>query len=159
MKQRSQYDMSCSARWQFPHSESASTAEMMTGGNYIVGAALIGGGLGSGAISKAPVLIWKTDLKTAHCFPNPYKPNSAGDFNAAKIVFSELTRDVSLKVYNVAGELVYDQNAVTAKDVTGGTLDWNAVNNKGQKLASGVYIYLLTNASGQKKEGKVAIIK
>jgi hypothetical protein len=95
----------------------------------------------------------ETDLSKAHCYPNPYKPNSG--LGHTKITFSRLTSHTKLKVFNIVGELVYEKE----EDTPSGELSWDVVNNNGEKLASGVYIYLITDNSGNKAKGKFAVIK
>jgi len=36
---------------------------------------------------------------------------------------------------------------------------WDLTNNSGDKVASGVYLYLITDSQGDKVQGKVAVIK
>ncbi|MFC1500986.1 T9SS type A sorting domain-containing protein [Elusimicrobiota bacterium] len=95
----------------------------------------------------------EADLTIAHCYPNPYKPNSGLGHN--KITFSHTTAYTKLMVFNIAGELVYSTEA----DTPTGELEWNVRNNAGEKVASGVYLYLLTDNEGHKKVGKFAILR
>ena len=95
----------------------------------------------------------ENDLENAHCYPNPYKPNSGmGHMN---ITFSHVTSHIQVKIFSVAGELVYSTEA----DTPTGELAWDVVNNYGQKLASGVFVYLITDNKGHKKIGKFAVIR
>jgi hypothetical protein len=48
---------------------------------------------------------------------------------------------------------VYDATA------TGSTLPWSAIDKDGSSVASGVYLFLITDPSGNSKEGKIAIIR
>jgi hypothetical protein len=93
----------------------------------------------------------EANLALAHCYPNPYKP-SAGH---TKITFSRMTHYTKLQVYNVAGELVYN----TEGDTPTGELNWDVRNNSGDKLASGVYIYMIADGQGNRAKGKFAVIK
>jgi len=36
---------------------------------------------------------------------------------------------------------------------------WDAKNREERKLARGIYIYLVTNSQGEKKIGKIAVVK
>ena len=114
----------------------------MSGGDYTM----------TGDISSvADASKLETDLKKAHCYPNPYKPSEGH----TKITFSHLTSYTKLKVYNIAGELVYDENASTPS----GELAWDVKNKDGQKLASGVYIFFVSDNASHKAKGKFAVIK
>jgi hypothetical protein len=61
---------------------------------------------------------------------------------------------VDIKIYNIAGELVRDER-VLAPD---GNWKWNARNNDNEPVASGIYIYLMTNEK-DKAVGKIAVIR
>ncbi|MCX5781097.1 MAG: T9SS type A sorting domain-containing protein [Elusimicrobia bacterium] len=101
-----------------------------------------------GAISKL-----SSDFSNLHCYPNPYKPNSG--LGHARITFSRLTSYTKVKIYNIAGELVYNAEAETPS----GELSWDVINNSGEKIVSGVYIYAISNDIGHKKVGKFAVIR
>ena len=53
-----------------------------------------------------------------------------------------------------AGELVFEKTGITA-----GAYQWNAKNNQDEPVASGVYIYFLTDDTKEKKMGKIMIIR
>ena len=93
-------------------------------------------------------------LDNVKVYPNPYKPGSGGLFDASGIFFVGLTGETKIKIYNIAGELVLEQDNNEYPDY-----EWNIRNKKGKKVASGVYIYLITNDRGNKKIGKFTIVK
>ena len=95
--------------------------------------------------------VLSSDLKVAHVYPNPFKPS----FGHINILFTSLTNRTKVQVFDVSGELVYEEE----KDTPTGELSWNAKNTKGEPIASGVYIYMITNNAGQTKKGKLAIIR
>jgi hypothetical protein len=95
-----------------------------------------------------------TDVSDAHPYPNPYKPNNPGLGHTEKIKFTELPASVRIRIINMAGDLVFDRQL----SKTGGEYIWDATNNAGNPLASGVYFYLITDDNGTKK-GKMAIIR
>ncbi|MCX5781102.1 MAG: T9SS type A sorting domain-containing protein [Elusimicrobia bacterium] len=115
----------------------------MSGGDYDISV-----GADDTALSKL-----ETNLDKAHCYPNPFKPNSG--LGHRIITFSRLTDYTKLKVFNIAGEMVYETEANTPR----GELAWNVVNNSGESLASGVFIYLIMNNNGHKKIGKFAVLR
>src|SRR3989339_159200 len=92
-----------------------------------------------------------SDLSVSHVYPNPYKPN----LGHTKIFFANLTSRAKVQIFDVSGDLVYEEE----KDTPTGELGWDVKNSKGEPIASGVYIYLITNNSGQTKKGKLAIIR
>ena len=103
-------------------------------------------------LTSAYTALVAANLNDAHPYPNPFKPNSVPGHT--KITFTELTQKVRIRVFNIAGELVYDTNEIS----TDGTYSWDVVNQNRQPLASGVYIYLITDKNS-KKTGKLVIIR
>lgn len=89
------------------------------------------------------------DLSNVIVYPNPFKPH----LGHTEIYFKGLTAKTTIKIYNIAGELVRKIENVD------GETRWDARNNSGNKVASGVYIYIITNDKGNKKIGKLAVIK
>ncbi|MEK7274144.1 MAG: gliding motility-associated C-terminal domain-containing protein, partial [Candidatus Desantisbacteria bacterium] len=74
---------------------------------------------------------------------------------ADKITLNGLpnTGMVDIKIYNIAGELVRDESIHAT-----GNWTWNARNNDNEPVASGIYIYLMTNEK-DKAVGKIAVIR
>jgi len=93
----------------------------------------------------------QSDLSVSHVYPNPFKPS----LGHTKIFFANLTSRAKVQIFDVSGDLVYEEE----KDTPTGELGWDVKNSKGEPIASGVYIYLITNNSGQTKKGKLAIIR
>ncbi len=112
-----------------------------------------------GFISQAAVIsriLPAMDLTKAHVYPNPYKPGSGGKFDADYITFKKLTSRATIRVFNITGELCA---TINKNDTTVDNYKWNTTNDAGKKLASGVYIYYITNPAGKTAKGKFAIIK
>jgi ligand-binding sensor domain-containing protein len=86
-----------------------------------------------------------------HCtaaYPNPVRPDFQG-----VVGISGLANNAIVKITDVAGHLVY---ATTA---AGGTVTWNMTMPNGQRVRSGTYLVLSTDADG--KNGcvsKVAVL-
>jgi hypothetical protein len=79
---------------------------------------------------------------SAKSYPNPFNPST-------KIAYT-LTRpgQVSIKIYNVRGELV--RTLLDGQvDNTAGSVTWLGDDNRGQKVASGVYFYQLRSTDGE----------
>lgn len=86
--------------------------------------------------------------KCAAAFPNPVRPDFAGT-----VGISGLANNALVKITDVAGHLVY---ATTA---SGGTVTWNMTNPSGERVRSGIYLVLSSDADG--KNGcvsKVAVL-
>jgi hypothetical protein len=81
-------------------------------------------------------------------YPNPYKPSRHGNMG---VTFTNLKQGAEIKIYNIAGELVF-----SGKVPADGSFTWNAENNHGYQAASGVYIYHI-KSGGKTQRGKLAV--
>jgi len=91
------------------------------------------------------------NLSNIRVYPNPFKPHKGH----LEISFDHLTARATIKIYDIAGELVR-----TIEETDGdGLATWDARNEKGKEIASGVYIYLVTDKEGHNTTGKLAIIR
>ena len=96
-------------------------------------------------------MVVNNNLNTAHIYPNPFKPSTGH----TKIYFANLTNHTKIQIFNISGDLIYEDE----KDTSAGELNWDVKNAKGEPIASGVYMYIITNNAGQIKKGKIAIIR
>jgi hypothetical protein len=109
----------------------------------------------------ASIAAFASDLSSVVVYPNPYRPGSGGAYDNSLfgegIVFDKLTEKAKIRIYNVAGELI----STIEKDDNDSKRLWDARNQSGNKVSSGVYIYFITNPanSSQKARGKLAIVK
>ncbi|NIM03947.1 T9SS type A sorting domain-containing protein [bacterium] len=85
-------------------------------------------------------------------YPNPFKVKEAKD---GCVKFINLPKNVTLRIYNIAGEMVYKK----VYDNTGGGITWDGKNDSKRTVATGVYIYLLKDDNGNKKTGKISVIQ
>jgi len=81
-------------------------------------------------------------------YPNPVRLAS-GD---TTVTFDRLTPPSTVKVYTIAGELVFEAIA------QGETLSWDLTASRGGRVASGVYVWRVTSDAGT-TVGKLALIK
>lgn len=82
------------------------------------------------------------DLKA---YPNPFKKW----LGHGSVTFDNLTATATIKIFDIKGRLV-----TTIEETNGdGEAIWTP------NVASGIYLYLATNPQGQKKTGKIAIMK
>lgn len=116
---------------------------------------LVGGGATS-VVNQAA-----TNLSNVKVYPNPYKPGSAGKYDNPQegegIIFENLTSDTKVRIFNIAGELVAE-----FLDIDGdGRHLWDTKDIRGNKVGSGVYIYVIVNINdnSQKAKGRVVIIR
>lgn len=85
-------------------------------------------------------------------FPVPYKPNSGSRYDSSGITFLGVKDGANIKIFNIAGEKVFDKTISTDT----GLFVWDAKNNYGNNVASGIYIYIV-DSNGKKTKGKLAI--
>ncbi|MFH1714918.1 MAG: carboxypeptidase regulatory-like domain-containing protein [Elusimicrobiota bacterium] len=100
----------------------------------------------------------ENDLSKAIVYPNPYKPGTGGDYDReGGVLFDKLTKRAKIRIYTIAGELVYEGY----EEDGDGKFEWKAENNANQRIASGVYIYIITNLDNEseKSKGKIAVIR
>lgn len=112
-----------------------------------------GGGIEllSGPFAAKPVA--RANLERLHAFPIPFRPSRGHD----RITFRGLTTHSKIRVFTASGWLV-----ATLEKFDWATEDliWNpVVNNSGQPLASGVYVYVAEGDVEGRKIGKIMVIK
>lgn len=89
------------------------------------------------------------DLENVVVFPNPVRPEFNGNVSV-----SGLMDKANVKITDIEGNLVFE--AISE----GGTVIWDTKNFGGKKVASGVYMVLISAESGEKtKVKKVMIVR
>jgi hypothetical protein len=84
-------------------------------------------------------------------YPNPFNPTTTITFSLAQ------AGEVSLEVFNMLGQKV--KTLLTGRLPKGGhTVEWDATNHCGEKVASGVYYYRLASAE-QSQTRKMVLLK
>ncbi len=83
-------------------------------------------------------VITPDDYKLAQNYPNPFNPTTKIEFTLP------INKEISLAIYNSLGQKV--RTLINNERYAAGShiLQWDATDNSGQKVASGVYIYKLT---------------
>ena len=85
------------------------------------------------------------DVQAILAFPNPYVVTAAGE----RLQFN-FGRPGNVRIFTVAGELVAD------RDVNAG---WDGTNDGGSAVASGVYLFVVTDEEGQIGRGKLLLVR
>ena len=89
------------------------------------------------------------DLESVRAFPNPVRPNFAG-----MVTIDGLTSRANVKITDVTGNLVYEEVS------EGGSIQWDTTAFGRHKVASGVYLILVTsNDASETKVAKLMIIR
>ncbi|WP_052571234.1 glycosyl hydrolase [Endomicrobium proavitum] len=81
-------------------------------------------------------------------YPNPYKPFKHTN---GGIKFTNVKQGAKIKVYNIAMEKVFEDTVMSD-----GQYLWNVINNYGNDIGSGIYIYHI-DVDGKISKGKIAI--
>ena len=105
------------------------------------------------------------DMKRIYAVPNPYRTGTSAEtspyyhnFPDNTIKFYNVPNEADLKIYTVAGDLVWETHH-SSMDGTGGVVSWDTNNKHGQPVGSGVYIYKFESDSGDTMYGRIVIIR
>lgn len=72
---------------------------------------------------------------------------------------TNLPKGTNVKIIDIAGNLVHETNVVEGQELQGGKVVWDKTNLAGRKVASGIYIVLLSNEDAtETSTTKIAII-
>jgi hypothetical protein len=107
-----------------------------------------GPGPGPGPIQPNPEVTSRT-LSAVKIYPNPWKSGR----QIGGIFFSNLPENSSLQIFTLSGRLVRTWTGLS------GTKEWNLDTSAGQSVASGLYLFLIKDASGEQRRGKIAILR
>jgi len=120
-------------------------------GTYQVSVVAIDGSGNQSPAATGQITLVSTDLSGVQVYPNPWR----SDQHAAHptITFANLPLRASIKIFTVSGRLARDLGTVN------GNTTWDLTNDSADKVASGIYIYLITDPQGNKVRGKVGVIR
>jgi hypothetical protein len=91
-----------------------------------------------------------TELSAVRVYPSPWRSDV---HSGHPITFSELTANATVKIFTVSGRWVKSVSS------TGNQATWDLKNDSGDTVASGLYIYLITDSQGNKARGKFSVIR
>jgi len=98
----------------------------------------------------------KDNLDGLIVYPNPFIPYD-GEYQTGTpttgIYFDNLTAATTIRIYNLAGEKVFE--IYVAGDPR---YRWDVKTSSGKELASGVYLYHITNSVHNTRVGKIMVI-
>jgi hypothetical protein len=84
----------------------------------------------------------------AKVYPNPYSPSKGNSMR-----FSIDGTGGEVKIYTLSGKLVKELLIEAGES----GIDWDVLNEEGNSITAGLYIYTITDGAGNKKTGKLAI--
>jgi hypothetical protein len=107
---------------------------------------------------KSNVASFGETLEAVYAYPNPaLKKHQTVTIDGKN--GNHLPKGTNVKILDVAGNLVYETNVVEGQEIQGGKVVWNKTNLAGKKVASGIYIVLLSNDDAtETSTTKIAII-
>ncbi len=120
----------------------ARNAELAVVGNLDIG--VYGKPLSVGNAVVLDQLATPTSFELTQNYPNPFNPSTTIKYNV------EQNGLVSLNVYDIMGRLVktlVDNQYRVAGNTSGYSVLWNGVDNNGQQVSAGLYIYRLQSGS------------
>ncbi|MFA5976323.1 MAG: T9SS type A sorting domain-containing protein [Elusimicrobiota bacterium] len=100
--------------------------------------------------ASARITLQASDLSTIRIYPNPWRKDK---HQGHPVTFDTLPPNSTVKIYTLSGHWVKTLATSTA------SVEWNLDNDAGDKVASGIYLYVITNNQGQKTRGKLVVIK
>jgi hypothetical protein len=87
--------------------------------------------------------------------PNPFRPGTGGPFGGSGVAIRPVPAGATVRLYTAAGVLVR-----TLADADGdGVVAWDARNDAGRDVASGVYLAVVEPRAGPRTRLKVVIIR
>ncbi len=109
-------------------------------------------------VYNSNVASYGESLPEVYAYPNPStRSNEVITIDGRS--GTHLPKGTNLKILDTAGNLVYETTIKEGQELSGGKVTWNKVNLAGTKVASGVYIVLLTAKEGNETTFmKIAII-
>ncbi len=113
--------------------------------------------INEGAGSTIVISNFAENLSEMFVYPNPVNVNQLLE---EKLTFANLTRAAEISIFSINGDFV-----ITLEENDGnGGLDWNLLNDKNEKIGSGIYIYRvigkdLNGNEIETKIGKFAVVR
>jgi hypothetical protein len=113
-------------------------------------------------VSMSMEVVPQNDLYNVYAVPNPYRTGSSRltsesyhNFPDDKIRFVNVPATCTLKVFTVAGDLVWE---VSHNDGSG-NIEWDVTNRDSQPVTSGVYMYRVETPDGDFVFGRIVVIR
>ncbi len=102
------------------------------------------------------VTVAQEDFDTFKIFPNPVRP----EYNDVNVKIQGLTVGANVKITDVEGNLVFETQNETFGGQSSGQVEWDTRSFSGRKVASGVYLVLVTGEEGEQTTiGKILIVR
>jgi hypothetical protein len=139
-----------SARFSTARPQADLSQASLTPGLYWIAVSVVDSSNYTFGPAQARVTFLAGNLASSRAYPNPWRSDR---HRGMPITFDQLTDDTTVKIFTLSGRWVKTLDP----GITSTT--WDLTTHKGDKVASGMYIYLLSSGSGEKKTGQLHIIK
>jgi hypothetical protein len=97
----------------------------------------------------------ETELSTVKAFPNPFRPAKDSSVQIVNLPEDSLPAGESTcSIYDASGALV-----AILKENRFSRFEWNGKSTSGKDCGSGVYFFVVADAQGKTKRGKLALIR
>jgi len=97
-----------------------------------------------------PLMVFPVSLENLIVYPNPFSLSKGH----SQINFDGLTSDAKIRIFTLTGDLLEEEEVSWQYSWA-----WDVRNMKGEELARGIYLWVVTNTAGKKKIGKIVIIR
>ena len=105
---------------------------------------------------KTDVTAPEVTLEKLKIFPNPVRP----EYGEVNVKIRGLTSGANVKITDIEGNLVFEVQNETFGGESSGSVSWNTRSFSGRKVASGVYLVLITGEEGEETSvGKILIVR
>jgi subtilisin family serine protease len=118
-------------------------------GDYLLRIRVFSGGQWSMWASAHILWVAALDLKEIRVYPNPWRASRGN----STITFDQLSANSTVEVFTTSGRWVQTLLAPA------GTAVWDLSNDSGDKVASGLYFYVIRDESGNQARGKLGVIR
>ena len=98
----------------------------------------------------APAPAAASDLDSVRVYPNPWRSNLHAGLG---VTLDGLTPQSRIRIYTVSGQWV------RTLDAAGGVGRWDLTNDSGQRVGSGVYLYIIADPYGRRRSGILAVVR
>jgi hypothetical protein len=99
-------------------------------------------------------------LENVLVYPNPFNPwkGQVVYFGHPTDPRKKLTDRATIRIYNVAGQLIMRIEEPDGDGVADGVAIWDGKDKNGNMVGSGVYIYCITNPYGERYMGRLVVM-
>jgi ligand-binding sensor domain-containing protein len=105
------------------------------------------------SLLETPYSAPKANLSQVRGYPNPFKIEN--DRSRFKVV--NLADEATVNFFTIDGALV--RNIPESQILGSGSTEWDGRNDRGELVANGIYIFVVSTESGMSAVGKVAVIR